>query len=176
MAEAEIDAAVTQMSGQILQACDNLDRLLILGVKTNGSLIAQRIAAQLEQLQKRKFEVGEVEVYGAGDELRRIFPADPELGPIQLRDRSIVLVDDVIHTGRTVKNALSTIFRSGRPRSVRLAVLIDRGHREVPVKPNYVGKHIPSAEHERVRVHLREVQADANDNVVIYSITSPDES
>ena len=176
MAAAEIDAAVTQMSGQILQDCDDLDRLLILGVKTNGSLIAQRIAAQLEQLQKRKFEVGEVEVYGAGDELRRIFPADPELGPIQLRDRSIVLVDDVIHTGRTVKNALSTIFRSGRPRSVRLAVLIDRGHREVPVKPNYVGKHIPSAEHERVRVHLREVQAEANDNVVIYSITSPDES
>jgi aspartate carbamoyltransferase catalytic subunit len=171
---AEIHSAVSQMSEQILQDCGDLDRLLILGVKTNGSLIAQRIAAQLEQLQKRKFEVGEVEVYGAGDELRRVFPADSEVGPIQLRDRSIVLVDDVIHTGRTVRSALSTIFRFGRPRSVRLAVLIDRGHREIPVKPNYVGKHIPSADHERVRVHLLE-EGDGKEKVVIYSIISPSE-
>ena len=171
----EIYSAISQMSEQILRDCDDPDRLLILGVKTNGSLIGQRIAAQLEQLQKRKFEVGEVEVYGAGDELRRISPDDPELGPIQLRDRSIVLVDDVIHTGRTVRSALNTVFRSGRPRSVRLAVLIDRGHREVPVKPNYVGKHIPSAEHERVRVHLRQAEPDAKEHVVIYPIISPSE-
>jgi len=175
MDEAEIHSAISQMTEQILQDCDDNDRLLILGIKTNGSLIAQRIAAQLEQLQKRNVEVGEVEVYGTGDEIRRIVREDPDLGPIQLRDRSIVLVDDVIHTGRTVKNALNTVFRSGRPRSVRLAVLIDRGHREVPVKPNYVGKHIPSAEHERVRVQLREAEADAKENVVIYSIISPSE-
>ena len=72
--------------------------------------------------------------------------------------------------GRTVKSALSIIFRSGRPQSVRLAVLIDRGHREVPVKPNYVGKHIPSSEKERVRVKLRESEHDEKDQVVIYSI------
>ena len=73
-------------------------------------------------------------------------PADPDAGPLSLKDREVVLVDDVIYTGRTVKSALSIIFRSGRPQSVRLAVLIDRGHREVPVKPNYVGKNIPSSE------------------------------
>jgi pyrimidine operon attenuation protein/uracil phosphoribosyltransferase len=83
-------------------------------------------------------------------------------------------VDDVIHTGRTVKSALSIIFKSGRPQSVRLAVLIDRGHREVPVKPNYVGKHLPSSDKERVRVKLREVEQDERDKVVIYSIISPD--
>lgn len=172
---AEIHSAIRQMSEQILRDCDDPDRLLILGIKTNGSLIGQRIAAQLERLHKRKFEVGEVEVYGAGDELRRISSDDPELGPIQLRDRSIVLVDDVIHTGRTVRSALNTVFRSGRPRSVRLAVLIDRGHRQVPLKPNYVGKHIPSAENERVRVHLRQAEADAKEEVVIYPIISPNE-
>jgi len=172
----EIQSAVRQMSEQILKDCDDPERLLVLGIRTHGSVIGQRITVQMEQLQKRKFEVGEVEIYGTGDDLRRIFPDEPELGPISLRDRSIILVDDVIHTGRTVRNALNIIFRSGRPRSVRLAVLIDRGHREIPIKPNYVGKHIPSAEHERVRVHLGEVEPDEKDKVVIYSITSPSES
>ncbi|MEX0804570.1 MAG: aspartate carbamoyltransferase catalytic subunit [Candidatus Binatia bacterium] len=172
----EIQSAVRQMSEQILKDCEDSDRLLVLGIRTNGSLIGQRITAQMEQLQKRKFEVGEVEIYGTGDDLRRILPDEPELGPVSLRDRSIILVDDVIHTGRTVRSALTIIFRSGRPRSVRLAVLIDRGHREIPIKPNYVGKHIPSAEHERVRVHLGAVEPDEKDKVVIYSITSPGES
>ncbi|MPZ76918.1 MAG: aspartate carbamoyltransferase catalytic subunit [Deltaproteobacteria bacterium] len=176
MDDREIQSAVRQMSEQILKDCEDPDRLLVLGIRTNGSLIGQRITAQMEQLQKRKFEVGEVEIYGTGDDLRRIFPDEPELGPVSLRDRSIILVDDVIHTGRTVRTALNIIFRSGRPRSVRLAVLIDRGHREIPIKPNYVGKHIPSAEHERVRVHLGEVEPDEKDKVVIYSITSPSES
>jgi len=85
----------------------------------------------------------------------------------------VVLVDDVIFTGRTVKSALSIIFRSGRPQSVRLAVLVDRGHREVPVKPNYVGKHIPSSENDRVRVRLRGEDREGADCVVIYSIISP---
>jgi len=107
---------------------------------------------------------------GAGDELRRVGVNDPELGPPSLKDREVVLVDDVIYTGRTVKSALSIIFRSGRPQSVRLAVLVDRGHREVPVKPNYVGKNIPSSESDRVRVRLRGEDRQAADQVVIYSI------
>jgi pyrimidine operon attenuation protein/uracil phosphoribosyltransferase len=96
--------------------------------------------------------------------------ANADAAPLVLKGREIVLVDDVIYTGRTAKAALSIIFRAGRPRSVRLAVLIDRGHREVPVKPNYVGKHIPSSERERVRVKLRESGGDEKDQVVIYSI------
>ncbi len=100
-------------------------------------------------------------------------PSSLEPSPVNVKNRSVILVDDVINTGRTVKSALSVIFTSGRPRSVRLAVLIDRGHREVPVKPNYVGKHIPSSERERVRVKLREVEKDERDKVVIYSLISP---
>ncbi|HEX6173176.1 MAG TPA: aspartate carbamoyltransferase catalytic subunit [Candidatus Binatia bacterium] len=173
MDQAQVESAVQQISEQILRDGGDPDRLLIVGVKTNGSMIAQRIAANLERAHGRKFEVAELETYGAGEDLRRLSPADPELGPMQLRDRSIILVDDVIHTGRTVKTALSMIFRSGRPQSVRLAVLIDRGHRQIPVKPNYVGKHIPTADHERVRVHLRELDTDGKDKVVVYSITHP---
>jgi len=109
----------------------------------------------------------------SGDELRRIGPVDPDAAPLSLKDREVILVDDVIHTGRTVKSALSIIFRSGRPQSVRLAVLVDRGHREVPVKPNYVGKNIPSSETERVRVRLRGLEQAAQDQVVIYTIIAP---
>ena len=105
----------------------------------------------------------------------RVPPDDPDAGPLQLKQREIILVDDVIFTGRTVKIALSMIFRSARPRSVRLAVLIDRGHRQVPVKPNYVGKHIPSSEWDRVRVRLRELDSGEHDQAVIFSIQPPGE-
>jgi pyrimidine operon attenuation protein/uracil phosphoribosyltransferase len=176
MDEAEIQSAVEAMTRQILRDCTDLDRLLLLGIRTKGSFLAQRIGAELERQQKQKPEIGEIEIYGSGDELRRVSPGDPEAGSMNLKDRTIILVDDVIYTGRTVKNALTVIFRSGRPQSVRLAVLIDRGHREVPVKPNYVGKNIPSSERERVRVKLREAEHDEKDKVVIYSIINPAEA
>jgi len=176
MDDVEIRAGVRELSQQIARDCSDLDRLLILGIRSTGSYLAQRIAAELEERQKRKPEVGEVEIYGSGEEIRRIAPADAEMGPMVLKDRTIILVDDVIYTGRTVNSALSIVFRSGRPQSVRLAVLIDRGHREVPLKPNYVGKHIPSSEQERVRVKLSEVEHDEEDKVVIYSIIGPTEA
>ncbi len=176
MDEDEMRAAVREVSGQILRDCSDFDRLLILGICSKGSFLAQRIAAELEDKQKRKPEVGEIEIYGTGDEIRRLAPSDPDAAPMNLKDRTIILVDDVIYTGRTVNSALNIIFRLGRPQSVRLAVLIDRGHREVPLKPNYVGKHIPSSERERIRVKLREVEHDEKDKVVIYSIVSPAEA
>jgi pyrimidine operon attenuation protein/uracil phosphoribosyltransferase len=147
--------------------------LLILGVRSVGSRLAQRIGAEIEAQRKRKVELAEIEIYGSGDEIKRLAPADPDAAPLSLKDREVILVDDVIHTGRTVKSALNIIFRSGRPQSVRLAVLIDRGHREVPVKPNYVGKNIPSSEKDRVRVKLRGLEQEENDQVVIFSVISP---
>ncbi|MGE5219586.1 MAG: aspartate carbamoyltransferase catalytic subunit [Chloroflexota bacterium] len=172
---AEIESALVEMGGQILRDCRNPDRLLILGVRSVGSHLAQRLAAEIEKRGQRKPELGEIEIYGSGDEIRRLSPSDPEAPALNLKDREIILVDDVIYTGRTVKNALSVIFRLGRPHSVRLAVLIDRGHREIPVKPNYVGKHIPSAERDRVRVKLREFDSEGRDQAVIYSIIKPGE-
>jgi aspartate carbamoyltransferase catalytic subunit len=176
MDDGEIQNAVQSMSKDILQECQDADRLLILGIRTQGSCLARRIAAELEKQNKRRYEVGEIDIYGSDEEIRRISPADPDAGPLSFRDREIVLVDDVIYTGRTIKDALSIIFRSGRPKVVRLAVLIDRGHREVPVKPNFVGKHIPSSERERIRVKLRASEQGDRDEAVIYSITHPNES
>ena len=176
MNDDEIQGAVQSMSREILKECQDPDRLLLLGIRTQGSVLARRVAAELEKQNKRKYEVGEIDIYGADDEIRRISPAAPDAGPLNLRDREIVLVDDVIYTGRTIKDALSIIFRSGRPKMVRLAVLIDRGHREVPVKPNFVGKHIPSSERERVRVKLRATEQGEKDEAVIYSIINLSDS
>jgi pyrimidine operon attenuation protein/uracil phosphoribosyltransferase len=170
MDEGEIAAALGEMSVEIVRDCRDPGRLLILGVRSAGAQLALRLALEIEQRCGCKPEVGEVEIYGSGDDLRRLTPVHPDAEPLNLKDREIILVDDVIFTGRTVKTALSIIFRTARPQSVRLAVLIDRGHRQVPVKPNYVGKHIPSSEQERIRVKLRALDAAERDQVVIYSI------
>ena len=176
MDSAAIASAIAEIARQVLRECHVPERLLVLGIRTKGSFLAQRIANELAMQQRRRIEVGEIEIYGTGEEIRRLSTADPDAGPLILKDREIILVDDVLYTGRTVSSALSMIFRSGRPQSVRLAVLIDRGHREVPVKPNYVGKNIPSSEKERVRVRLREAGGDATDQVIIYAMINPNES
>src|SRR5262247_3220075 len=163
MSEADIQKALAEISEQIERDCDDPDRLLILGVRSVGSRLAQRIASEIERKRKRKPEIGEIDIFGAGEELKRLSPADPDAGPLNLKGREVILVDDVIFSGRTIKSALSIIFRSARPQSVRLAVLIDRGHRQIPVKPNYVGKNIPSSETERVRVKLRELEQNEQD-------------
>lgn len=174
MDEEEIRQAIHQIGGQISEETAEPDRLLILGIRSKGVVLAQRIAEELEKRWSRKIEVGEIEIYGPGEDLRRLSTGDSDSeAPLHVKDRAVILVDDVIHTGRTVKSALSIIFKSGRPQSVRLAVLIDRGHREIPVKPNYVGRNMPSSEKERVRVKLREVERDEKDKVIIYSIVSP---
>ena len=173
MEGADIKNALAEISRQILADCRDPDRLVILGVRTAGAQLARRIAGEIESVRKHKPELGEIELYGSGDEIRRIAPTDVDAEPLNLKDREVILVDDVIYTGRTVKTALSIIFRSARPRSVRLAVLIDRGHREVPVKPNYVGKNIPSSDKDRVRVKLRGMDQEERDQAVIYSLNAP---
>ncbi|HEX9446064.1 MAG TPA: aspartate carbamoyltransferase [Candidatus Binatia bacterium] len=176
MAQEDIREAVRQMGEQIIKDSEDSGRLVLLGIKTNGAVLARRIAAEIEKNHRRKIETGEIEIFGNEEGIHRTGIENAEAEPLSLKDRPVVIVDDVIYTGKTVKSALSIIFKAGRPRSVRLAVLIDRGHREVPVKPNYVGKHIPSSEKERVRVRLREVEPDEKDRVVIYSIINSENS
>jgi pyrimidine operon attenuation protein/uracil phosphoribosyltransferase len=170
-----ISSAISEIARQVMQECQQPERLLILGIRTKGSFLAQRVTSELAAEHKLRVEVGEIEIYGTGEEIRRVSASDADAAPLNLKDREIILVDDVLYTGRTVSSALSMIFRSGRPRSVRLAVLIDRGHRQVPVKPNYVGKHIPSSEEERVRVRLRESGSEPVDQVTIYAMINANE-
>jgi aspartate carbamoyltransferase catalytic subunit len=170
MDESEIRAAQSDMAKQIAKEIPDAARLLVLGIRTKGAVLARRLAAELTAQGKVEAEVGEIELYGSHEGIWTAADATVETTIPIVRDRDVILVDDVLHTGRTVKSALSMIFKFGRPSSVRLAVLIDRGHREIPVKPNYVGKHIPSSERERVRVKLREIEQAERDKVVIYSM------
>jgi pyrimidine operon attenuation protein/uracil phosphoribosyltransferase len=172
--EEEIRGAIGRMAEQIVNESEDAERLVLLGVKTKGAVLARRIADEIEKTRRRKVELAEIEIFGSEEGIRRISGPGEDAEPLRLNDRPVVIVDDVIYTGRTAKSALSIIFKAGRPSSVRLAALVDRGHREVPVKPNYVGKHIPSSEKERVRVKLREVEQEA-DKVVIYALIAPND-
>ncbi|NIO10614.1 MAG: aspartate carbamoyltransferase [Deltaproteobacteria bacterium] len=174
MSSGEVHEAIQKMAQQILNDTPESASLLVLGIRTKGVFIANRLVAELGH-EGRNAEAREIEVFGSREENHGApsIVTLEETEPLNIKGRSVILVDDVIHTGRTVKSALSIIFKSGRPQSVRLAVLVDRGHREVPVKPNYIGKHIPSSEGERVRVKLREVEKDEQDKVIIYSMINP---
>lgn len=168
----EIERSLEALTDAILADTAELNELVIIGIKTAGAYIAHRLAERVRAKRGAEVELGVVDVHGGADAIRR-WPGHADAEPIDVADRLVVLVDDVINSGWTVKEALAAIWRAGRPRAARLAVLIDRGHRQLPIKPTYVGKHLPTAAHERVRVRLRELDREHKDTVVIYSYVDP---
>ncbi|MBI3768616.1 MAG: bifunctional pyr operon transcriptional regulator/uracil phosphoribosyltransferase PyrR [Deltaproteobacteria bacterium] len=168
----EIERSLEALTDAILAETDELNELVIIGIKTAGAFIAHRLAERIHDKRGAEVELGVVDVHGGADGILR-WPGHTDAEPLAVADRSVVLVDDVINSGWTVKEALAAIWRAGRPRAARLAVLIDRGHRQLPIKPTYVGKHLPTASHERVRVRLRELDREHKDTVVIYSYVDP---
>ena len=172
MTAEEIAASIDELTEALLHEVSELNELVIVGVKTAGAFIAKRMADRIQVARGATVDVGVVDVHGRREGIQRWGGATDE-APIDVDDRLVVLVDDVINTGWTVKDALSIVWSAGRPRAARLAVLIDRGHRQLPIKPTYVGKHLPTAPHERVRVRLREIDKQHRDTVVIYSYVDP---
>jgi aspartate carbamoyltransferase catalytic subunit len=175
MNAAEIARSMDALSEAILADTPELNDLVIVGVKTAGAFIARRIAERIRSMRGAAVDLGVIDVHGDADGGIQPWPGTrgSDAQPVEVADRLVVLVDDVINTGWTAKEALAIIWRAGRPRGARLAVLIDRGHRQLPIKPTYVGKHLPTAPHERVRVRLRELDREHKDNVVIYSYVDP---
>ncbi len=172
MTAEEIAASIDELTEAMLQEITELNELVIVGVKTAGAFIARRMADRIQAARGATVDVGVVDVHGGREGVQRWGAANDE-PPLQVDGRLVVLVDDVINSGWTAKDALSIVWRAGRPRAARLAVLIDRGHRQLPIKPTYVGKHLPTAPHERVRVRLRELDKQHRDTVVIYSYVDP---
>ncbi len=174
MDAAQVDASIRTLTEAILADTRELNDLVIVGIKTAGAFIARRIADHIRELRGAEIEVGVIDVHGGAHSIRPWPGGDTEgAPPVEVAEKVVVLIDDVINTGWTTKEALSVIWRSGRPRAARLAVLIDRGHRQLPIKPTYVGKHLPTAPFERVRVRLRELDREHKDKVVIYSTVDP---
>ena len=174
LAEADIDRALTRIAHEILEANQGPDDLVLLGIPTRGAHLAQRLADRLTGITGIDFSarVGALDVTMHRDDLRGrpTRASQPTRIPLDgIDDRVVVLVDDVLYSGRTIRAALDALADLGRPRAVRLAVLVDRGHRELPIRADSVGKNLPSARTEHVSILLEEV--DGRDGVTIESAT-----
>ncbi len=171
MGAAEIAHAVETLADQIATDLGDISLVTIIGVVSRGALLGMRIGHLLETRAGIKVPCALIDVYGAGDPIHSIDGSDEEF---TTEGRVVVLVDDVFNSGWTAQRAMDLIWRSGRPAAVKLAVLIDRGHRVLPIRPNYVGKNIPTSRSERVQVRLGLADAaghhKAHDRVTIYSM------
>ncbi len=151
--------ALRRIAHEIIERNRHLDGLVLAGIPARGVALAQRLAADIEAIEKVRVPTGVIDVSMHRDDLRQraTLPVvrASEL-PLPLGERTVVIVDDVLFTGRTCRAALDAIGSFGRPASIQFAVLIDRGHRELPIRPDYVGKNLPTSRKERVRVRLEE--------------------
>jgi pyrimidine operon attenuation protein / uracil phosphoribosyltransferase len=165
---ADIGRAVTRIAHEILEKSRGAEGLVLLGIPTRGVPLAERLAACMRQVEGHPVPVGSIDITMYRDDLR-LRPARAlgrtDLPPAGIDGQTVVLVDDVLYSGRTVRAALDALGDLGRPRAVRLAVLVDRGHRELPIRADYVGKNLPTSQLEVVRVLLSEV--DGQDAVLL---------
>ena len=168
--DADIARALTRISHEILESNRGPDGLVILGIPTRGVTLADRIAALIGDISGAPVPVGALDVTMYRDDLHRNptrAPQPTQIPPGGIDGSTVVLVDDVLFSGRSIRAALDALQDIGRPAAVRLATLIDRGHRELPIRPDFVGKNLPSARDERVNVRLAET--DGVDEVTIES-------
>ena len=163
-----VERAITRITHEILEKNKGALNLALIGIRTRGVFLTKRIAQKIEDIEKVKVPVGIVDITLYRDDIGRT-EAHPMLQkteiPFSVTDKTIVLVDDVLFTGRTIRAALDAIMDLGRPRFVRLAVLIDRGNRELPIQANFVGRELPTTREELIQVQLME--ADGIDRVVL---------
>src|SRR5699024_7340318 len=158
----------TRITYEIIERNYELDRLVLVGIKTRGIYIAQRIAARLKQLENMEVEVGELDITLYRDDNKKE-NSEPQLHdsniPVTLENKEVILVDDVLFTGRTIRAAMDAIMDFGRPQKIALAVLVDRGHRELPIRADFVGKNIPTSSKEEIIVQM--VETDDHDRILI---------
>jgi pyrimidine operon attenuation protein/uracil phosphoribosyltransferase len=167
MDETAVDRALTRIAHEVLEANHGCGRLAIVGIVTRGAALAERLAERIERIEGVRPPVGILDISFYRDDLA--VNLHPEVHrtdiPFDVEGRDVILVDDVLFTGRTIRAAMDAVMDYGRPRTIQLAVLVDRGHRELPIRADYVGKNVPTAGRERVTVQLAE--ADGADAVVI---------
>lgn len=163
-----IERTLTRIAHEILEKNRGTKDLCLVGIRTRGAILVQRLNKCLEKIEGQGVPEGVLDITLYRDDLTLV-ASSPVVGetqiPFDITDKKVILVDDVLYTGRTIRAALDEIMDFGRPQNIQLVVLIDRGHREMPVRADYVGKNIPTAKNETVEVRLEEV--DGKDEVVI---------
>jgi pyrimidine operon attenuation protein/uracil phosphoribosyltransferase len=163
--------ALTRIAHEILERNGGVDSLAIVGIQTRGAHLARRVAEEIRNIEDVAVPVGILDITLYRDDLQTIAdqPVVNESDiPFDVQGKTLVLVDDVLYTGRTVRAALDEIVDFGRPKSVQLAVVVDRGHRELPIRADYVGKNVPTSDNEAVAVRITE--KDGEDEVLIQSM------
>jgi pyrimidine operon attenuation protein/uracil phosphoribosyltransferase len=170
---------LSRIAHEIIERNDDLGRLALVGIHTRGVPLAERLATLIEERSGEEIALGAVDITFHRDDT--VAPSEENsveqpvvhatLLDFDLRGKTCVLVDDVLYTGRTIRAAIETLFEHGRPARVQLAVLVDRGHRELPIRPDYVGKNLPTARSERIQVELEEI--DGADRILL--VGAPEE-
>lgn len=167
--ENDISRALVRISHQILERNDDVNNICLVGIKTRGLPLAERIAKNIERIENIKVLTGVLDITSYRDDLTKI-DDNPVLNDdnitFDVSGKNVILVDDVIYTGRTVRAAMDAVMAKGRAAKIQLAVLIDRGHRELPIRADFVGKNVPTSRSEIIKVNLTEV--DGKDNIEIF--------
>jgi len=166
--------ALTRIAHEIVERNKGVDNLCFIGIRSRGVPLAERLARKVSEIEGKCVPFGKIDISMYRDDL------DPSsLQPkvshtdiaFEISGKTVILVDDVLYTGRTTRAALDAIFDLGRPAKIRLAVLVDRGHRELPIRPDYIGKNVPTSQKETVSVFVKEI--DGEDRVIIQEIADP---
>lgn len=167
MDEATIRRTLTRIAHEIIERNKGAKNLVIVGIRSRGIYLAERIAQKIKEIEEAEIPVGELDITFYRDDLTVLStPVVQKTNlPFDITEKDVILIDDVLFTGRTARAALDALMDFGRPASVQLAVLVDRGHRELPIRADYVGKNVPTSKREEVRVNVSEL--DGEDSVVI---------
>jgi len=167
----EMNRSITRIAHEILEKNKDVKGLAIVGIRTGGAHLAERLIQKIKEFSKQEISSGILDITLYRDDLSEVGP-QPNVKETKIdfdvTEKTIVLVDDVLFTGRTIRCALDGVIDYGRPKSIELAVLIDRGHRELPIKPDFVGKNIPTSRNEEVRVYFSEEHG--KDEVIVEEI------
>lgn len=169
--EKGLQRTLTRISHEIIEKNKGVENVLLVGIMRRGEPLAHRIANIIEEIEGVKIPVGSVDITLYRDDLSAIeeqpLVREKDIG-VSIKDKKVILIDDVLYTGRTARAAIDALLDQGRPQMIQLAVLVDRGHRELPIRADYVGKNIPTSRSEMVSVEV--IETDGSDSVKIYEL------
>jgi pyrimidine operon attenuation protein / uracil phosphoribosyltransferase len=155
----EIRRTINRLASQVIEKAGNLSEVVLIGIYTRGVSLAELLAKQIEVLENVRVPLGAIDITFYRDDLDKIEKRTPAKNhiPVDLTGKTVILVDDVIYRGRTIRAALNAVLEYGRPQLIRLVVLVDRGHRDLPIHPDFTGKELPTASEEQVKVYLQDM-------------------